>query len=40
MISIIIPCYNAAEYLENILLDVCAQTYTDWELILGTVVKC
>lgn len=34
MISIIIPCYNAAEYLENILLDVRAQTYTDWELIL------
>lgn len=34
MISIIIPCYNAAKYLNNIVTDILAQSYGDWELIL------
>lgn len=29
--SIIIPCYNQAEYLEEAVLSVIAQTYTNWE---------
>ncbi len=34
MISIIVPLYNAAEYIEKTIETVAAQTYTDWELIL------
>ncbi|RKM59839.1 glycosyltransferase family 2 protein [Butyrivibrio sp. CB08] len=34
MVSIIVPVYNAANYIENAINMVCAQTYKDWELIL------
>ena len=34
MISIIVPLYNAAEYIEKTIEMVCRQTYKDWELIL------
>ena len=34
MISIIVPLYNAAEYIEKTIETVVFQTYTDWELIL------
>ena len=34
MISIIVPLYNAAEYINKTIETVVAQTYTDWELIL------
>ena len=33
-VSIIIPCYNHAEYLEPALATVLAQSYTDWEAII------
>lgn len=33
MISIIMPAYNAARYIEESIQSVIAQTYTDWELI-------
>lgn len=34
MLSIIVPCYNVATYLERCVASVLAQTYTDWEMIL------
>lgn len=34
MISVIIPVYNAEDFLEEAILSVFSQTYTDWELIL------
>ncbi|WP_024867417.1 glycosyltransferase family 2 protein [Butyrivibrio sp. FCS014] len=34
MVSIVVPVYNAANYIENTIKMVEAQTYTDWELIL------
>ena len=34
MISIIVPVYNAALYIEQTIQQVKAQTYTDWELLL------
>lgn len=34
MISVVIPVYNAARYIEQTLRSVCAQTENDWELIL------
>ena len=34
MVSIVVPVYNAANYIENTIKMVCAQTYKDWELIL------
>ncbi len=34
MVSIIVPVYNAANYIENTIKMVCEQTYKDWELIL------
>jgi teichuronic acid biosynthesis glycosyltransferase TuaG len=34
MVSIVVPVYNAANYIENTIRMVCAQTYKDWELIL------
>lgn len=34
MVSIIVPVYNAANYIENTIRMVCEQTYKDWELIL------
>ena len=34
MISIIVPLYNAADYIEKTIETVVSQTYTDWELIL------
>ena len=34
MISIIVPLYNAANYIEKTIETVTAQTYKDWELIL------
>ena len=34
MISIIVPVYNAAGYIRQTIGSVCAQTYTDWELLL------
>lgn len=32
-VSIILPCYKAERYIADIVSDVLAQTYTDWELI-------
>ena len=34
MISIVVPVYNAAKYIEQTISMVQKQTYTDWELIL------
>ena len=34
MISVVIPAYNAAEYLAETIQSVQAQTFTDWELVL------
>lgn len=34
MVSIVVPVYNAANYIENTIQMVCDQTYKDWELIL------
>ena len=34
MVSIVVPVYNAADYIENTIKMVFEQTYTDWELIL------
>ena len=34
MVSIIVPVYNAAKYIEKTIEMVGAQTYKDWELIL------
>ena len=34
MISVIVPVYNAEDYLEEAILSVFSQTYKDWELIL------
>ena len=34
MISIIIPVYNVAQYLDECIASVVKQTYTDWECIL------
>ena len=34
MVSIIVPVYNAAKYIEDTIAMVCNQTYKDWELIL------
>ncbi len=34
MVSIIIPCYNQAQYLEDSLQSVLEQTYTNWECII------
>ena len=35
LVSIVIPVYNAAAYIEATIKSVLAQTYTDWELILS-----
>lgn len=34
LVSIIVPVYNAGIYIEETINSVCAQTYTEWELIL------
>ncbi|MCR5101249.1 MAG: glycosyltransferase [Butyrivibrio sp.] len=34
LVSIIVPVYNAASFIEETIKMVCRQTYTDWELIL------
>lgn len=34
MVSIVVPVYNAANYIEKTINMVCQQTYKDWELIL------
>jgi glycosyltransferase involved in cell wall biosynthesis len=34
LISIIVPCYNQAQYLDECLQSVLAQTYVDWECII------
>ena len=34
MISIIVPVYNAANYIEETIKTVVNQTYQDWELLL------
>lgn len=34
LISIIVPCYNQAQYLDECLQSVLAQTYQDWECII------
>lgn len=33
-VSVVIPCYNAAEYLMEAVESVVAQTFTDWEIII------
>ena len=33
-VSIIVPCYNQAQYLDEVLQSVLAQTYTSWECII------
>ena len=34
LISVIVPCYNQAQYLDECLQPVLDQTYTDWECII------
>ncbi len=34
MVSIVVPVYHAEKYIEETMNCVCAQTYTDWELLL------
>lgn len=34
LISVIIPCYNTAEYVEDTIASLLAQSYTNWEAIL------
>ena len=34
-VSVIVPAYNAAEHIEATLASVVAQTYTDWEVVVG-----
>ena len=34
LVSIIMPCYNAASYIGETIESVLAQTYTDWELLI------
>ena len=34
LISVIVPCYNQAQYLDECLQSVLDQTYTDWECII------
>ena len=34
MVSIITPCYNASAFIEQTILSVQAQTYTDWEMLI------
>ena len=33
-ISVVVPCYNQAQYLDECLQSVLDQTYTDWECII------
>lgn len=33
LVSVIMPAYNAAGYIEESIGSVCSQTYTDWELV-------
>lgn len=33
-VSIIVPCYNQAQYLDEALQSIVDQTYTDWECII------
>ena len=33
-VAIITPCYNAARYIEQTIISILAQTYTDWEYLL------
>ena len=35
MISILMPIYNGVEYIDESVSSILAQTYTDWELIIG-----
>ena len=34
LVSVIIPVYNTAQYLDNCIQSICAQTLSDWEIIL------
>ncbi len=34
LISVVVPCYNQAQYLDECLQSVLDQTYTDWECII------
>ena len=34
LVSIIMPSYNTAQYIEESIMSVCMQTYTNWELII------
>ena len=34
LISVVIPCYNQAQYLDECLQSVLDQTYQDWECII------
>ena len=34
MVSIITPCYNAADYIGDAIESVLSQTYQDWEMII------
>lgn len=33
LVSVIMPCYNAQDYLEEAIVSVIGQTWTDWELL-------
>ena len=35
VVSVIIPLYNGVEYLEECVRSVIAQTFTDWEILIG-----
>ena len=34
LVSIIVPCYNDAPYLERCIASLCGQTYSEWEVLL------
>ena len=35
LVSVIMPAYNAEEYISEAVQSVMAQTYTNWELLIG-----
>lgn len=39
LVSVIMPAYNAEEYISEAVQSVMAQTYTNWELLIWTTVQ-